>query len=171
MRIRLIAPVAAVAFAMLLTGCDDDEGGSGLGGGGPELPDFDAGDLDLETTGGFGGPDEDAPADGPADGPPQIEGNEDWYARWESNGIVLYTTTTGVLYTNAQSGEVCRQQAGIAGGLDWEPVLFTCEQIGTKHVNLRLSGDTVTLEWDAGHESLQKVESLAGQSVDLNALP
>ncbi|MDT0267327.1 hypothetical protein RM844_13635 [Streptomyces sp. DSM 44915] len=164
----MIAPAAAVAVALLLTGCDDDDGGSGpgIGGlssgglgedGGAELPDI--GDLELETTGGFGEGE---------DGPPPVEANEDWLARWESGGITLYTTTDGVLYGNAGTGEVCTG-SGIMGGLDWEPALLSCTD-APKNATFRLNGDSIAVEWSDRTEELTRAESLAGQTVDLTAL-
>jgi hypothetical protein len=167
---RLIAPAAAIAAALLLAGCgDDDEGGGGPGiaglasGGGGE--DGDAGDLpdlELETTGGFGG-DDTAPGRGE-------EGDADWYAQWASDGITLYTTADGVLYGNSGTGEVCTQESGLMGALDWEPVLFTCDGGGLGNATLRLSGDTMQIEWNDRTEEVSRVESLAGQTVDLAAL-
>ncbi|MDT0441999.1 hypothetical protein [Streptomyces johnsoniae] len=172
---RPIASAAALSAALLLAGCGDDDeaGGPGLGGfasggngeenGSGGLPDLELDDeLQLETTGGFGGD------DGGSGSP--VEGGEDWYAHWESAGITLYTTTDGVLYGNPGTGDVCTQEAGIAGGLDWEPVLFTCQGSSLKNANLRLSGDTLAIEWDDRTEEVSRVESLTGRTVDLDAL-
>ncbi len=165
---QLIAPATAMAAALLLTGCSDDEGGGpgagGLASGGSGedsgaggLPDTD--DLELETTGGSGG-----------DSAPDLEGSDDWYAHWESDGVTLYTTVDGVLYGNSGTGDVCSQESGVAGSLDWEPVLFTCQGTNFENVTLRLEGDTMSIEWDDRTEEVTKVESLAGQTVDLASL-
>jgi hypothetical protein len=177
---RLIVPAAATAAVLLLAGCggDDDEGG-GPGAGGfasggsggdsgdsgagglPELPEPELDDdLQLETTGGFGS------GGDSASGP---EGSDDWYAHWESDGITLYTTTDGVLYGNSGTGDVCTQDVGLTGALDWEPVLLTCGS-GPANATLRLSGDTMAIEWSDRTEEVSRVESLAGQTVDLDSL-
>jgi hypothetical protein len=165
---QLIAPAAVIAATLLLTGCgDDDEGGGPPGAGGLASggsgEDGGADELELETTGG-GGEDADSGA------APAGEGNEDWYAHWESDGITLYTTTDGVLYGNSGTSVVCSQDMGLAGALDWEPVLFSCQDGSVENVTLRLSGDTMAIEWDSQTEEVTKVESLAGQTVDLESL-
>ncbi|MGW7294960.1 hypothetical protein ACWGIB_21525 [Streptomyces xiamenensis] len=163
--------------ALLLTGCGgDDDGGNGVGGfvsGGASggAPDGGSGgaDLELETTGGFG----DGGGDGDGDAAPPAPGggDSDWYAHCESSdGITLYTTPEGVLYGNSETGDVCTQSSGMMGSLDWEPVLFNCEVAGLKNVRFELNGDTVSLEWSDRTEEATKVESLAGQTVDLDAL-
>jgi hypothetical protein len=161
-----MAPAAAIVTAMLLAGCggdDDGEGGgppgaAGLTSGGSG-EDSGVPELELETTGGSGG-----------ESGGGTEGSDDWYAHWESDGITLYTTTDGVLYGNSGTGEVCTQDAGVAGSLDWEPVLFSCQVSSFANATLRLSGDTMAIEWDDGTEEVTKVESLAGQTVDLDSL-
>jgi hypothetical protein len=191
---RLIVPAAATAAVLLLAGCggDDDEGGdpgaggfaSGgagfdSGGGGedsgtgglPEIPEPELDDdLQLETTGGFGSGGDSASgpeASGPEGSAP--EGSDDWYAHWESDGITLYTTTDGVLYGNSGTGDVCTQDVGLTGAIDWEPVLLTCGS-GPANATLRLSGDTMAIEWSDRTEEVSRVESLAGQTVDLDSL-
>ncbi|MGP4110285.1 hypothetical protein ACTWP5_05130 [Streptomyces sp. 4N509B] len=173
-RMHLIAPAAAIAAALLLTGCGDDEGGGGPGAGGlvsgggsegsgelPELPDP---ELELETTGGGIGGDSGGTAGGGGGG------EAGWYAHWEANGVTLYTTPDGVLYGNSTTGEVCTQDVGLSGSLDWEPVLFSCEPSGFANVTLRLNGETMAIEWDQQTEEVTKVEDLTGQTVDLASL-
>jgi hypothetical protein len=171
---QLMAPAAVIAATLLLAGCGDDDGGDGPPGAaglasGGSGEDGGAGELELETTGGFGsGGDSGEDADSGA--APAVEGNEDWYAHWESDGITLYTTTDGVLYGNSGTSAVCSQDIGLAGSLDWEPVLFSCQDGSFENVTLRLSGDTMAIEWDGQTEEVTKVESLAGQTVDLESL-
>ncbi|KAB8162881.1 hypothetical protein FH609_003875 [Streptomyces sp. 3MP-14] len=174
-RIRLISVVAALAAGAVLTSCGDDDegGGGGLPGAGGGLPDFEMNEeLELDTTGGFG----DGGAEG--DGAPDAEGLPDpgagggdpaWFARWEANGATLYTTADGVLYGNPGTGETCRQSVGVQGALDWEPVFFMCQGTAAS-VTLRLSGDTMAIEWGDRTEELTRAESLDGQTVDLDSL-
>ncbi|WP_443290010.1 hypothetical protein [Streptomyces sp. 6N223] len=162
-----------IAATLLLAGCgDDDEGdgppGAGLTSGGSG-EDSGAGELELETTGGFGSGG-DSGGDSGADSGGGTEGADDWYAHWESDGVTLYTTPDGVLYGNSGTGEVCTQDVGVAGSLDWEPVLFSCQDAPFQNATLRLTGDTMAIEWDDRTEEVTKVESLAGQTVDLASL-
>lgn len=145
------------AAALLLTGCggDDDSGGSGAAGG-------------FLSGGGSGSPEGDRGGDRV---PPEPgEGDAGWYARWEGDGITVWTTADGVLYGNSATGDVCTQNEGIRGGLDWEPVLFQCEQAGLKNVRFERDGDTLSMEWSDRTEAVGAVESLADRTVDLDAL-
>ncbi|RMI31559.1 hypothetical protein [Streptomyces triticirhizae] len=163
---------AAIAASTVLTSCgdDDEDGGGGLPGGG--LPGFEMNEeLELDTTGGFGdgGAEGDGAPDPEAGGRPDIEGDPAWFARWEADGLTLYTTADGVLYGNSGTGETCRQSSGVLGALDWEPVLFMC-QGSAANATLRLSGDTMAIEWSDRTEQLNRAESLADQTVDLDSL-
>jgi hypothetical protein len=169
---QLIAPATAIAAALLLTGCGGDDegggpgagglasGGSGEDGGAGELP-----ELELETTGGAV-----SGSDSGDDSAPAIEGSDDWYAHWEADGVTLYTTPDGVLYGNSGTGDVCTQEPGVSGALDWEPVLLSCGAMSLENVTLRLNGDTMAIEWEDRTEEVTQVESLAGQTVDLASL-
>jgi hypothetical protein len=161
-RVHLIAPAVAIATALALSGCSEDEGdgsGSGISGGaisgGGGLPgDAGAEDLELETTGGLG--------DG--SGAAAIEGTDDWYGRWESEGITLYSTPDGVLYGNSGTGEVCDGRRATPNS-DMQIMGFNC-QTDFASVTLRLNGDTMAIEWDDRTEEVTKVAGF-DESVDI----